>query len=326
LRKSLLMLIAVALLLHLVSQLSIAWARNGLTIVVTFPFLYNDVKALTCGGDAVISLVKPGVDPHEYQLTPSDVNVIKEADLIISTGHAPFEVRIRDLVSSEQVRGKLVELPSIEGVTVLKHPQTGAPNYHGIQFYPQNYALLIETIKSAMEVLRPECVEVYEANAEKLLQDLSIINFTVNRPGKLLAVVDLPVLQYVATWLGLDVRRVLIKEEGVPITPQDYIEIERLLSLTKGAVVMVVRGSTAEEKLEDLAKRYGALFIALPNPLAYNGTLDYLKTVAQVVSNMSLATEPSSVKGFSISAALIIGVVIVVILIVSAVLYTWSRR
>ncbi|MEM3892849.1 MAG: hypothetical protein QXR12_02735, partial [Thermofilum sp.] len=49
---------------------------GGLRIAVTFPSLYEDVKALLCEGDTVVSIAPPGVDPHEYQLSPKDVELL----------------------------------------------------------------------------------------------------------------------------------------------------------------------------------------------------------------------------------------------------------
>jgi len=326
-KRLLTILFVVAVLgLQIAPYASVAGSGEGLTIVVTFPFLYNDVGALACEGDAVVNLVKPGIDPHEYQLTPSDIDLIKRADLIVSTGHTPFEIKIRELASSGQIRARLVELPSIEGVVLLRHPRTGALNYHGIQLYPQNYALLIKAIESTLEALRPECAEVYKANAEKMLQELSNLNSTVKKFSKLLAVVDLPPLQYIAAWLGLEVKHILVVEEGVPIMPQDYMEVEELLASAKHVIVMATKEGVAEAKLRSMSREHGVAFISLPNPLLYNGTLDYLRVTAQIVNNVSLATGSPQTKGFSISTSMLVGVAVLLAVIVVIVLYTWLRR
>jgi len=326
-RRALVVLFTVVLLLlQIAVYIPVASSGNGLTIVVTFPFLYEDIDELVCKGDAVVNLVKPGMDPHEYSLTPSDIDLIKRADLIISTGHAPFETRIRELAESGQIHGKLIELPSISGVTILRHPQTNVTNYHGIQFYSRNYELLIEDVEHALEMLRPECASVYRASAEKLLQDLAALNSSVRRFSGWLAVVDLPPLQYVAVWLGLDVKQVLAREEDVPITPQDYTNAESIISSAKHVAVIATIGSAAEDKLRDMARRHGAPFIALPNPLTYNGSLEYLRTVAQIASNVSLATVTQQAGGSSASTPMLVGVVLFVIAVSIIMMYLWFKR
>ena len=65
--------------------------------MVSFPNLAYDVGLLACEDDRIVSLAPAGSDPHEYQLTPEDVELLRRADLIISTGHVPFEARIKEL-------------------------------------------------------------------------------------------------------------------------------------------------------------------------------------------------------------------------------------
>jgi ABC-type Zn uptake system ZnuABC Zn-binding protein ZnuA len=55
--------------------------------VVSFSAILTEI-ARTVGGDAVtvIGLVKPGVDPHEYQPTPGDLKQLAGARLILASG------------------------------------------------------------------------------------------------------------------------------------------------------------------------------------------------------------------------------------------------
>ncbi len=55
--------------------------------VVSFSTILAEV-AQQVGGDAVtvVELVKPGVDPHEYQPTPGDLRQLADAKLILASG------------------------------------------------------------------------------------------------------------------------------------------------------------------------------------------------------------------------------------------------
>ena len=108
------------------SLAALAEGGHGLLIVVSFPNLAYDVELLACEDDTVISLAPPGMDPHDYQLTPSDVELLRRADLVISTAHAPFEVDIRRLVEEGRLSTVLVELPHVPGVRLLVNPITSA--------------------------------------------------------------------------------------------------------------------------------------------------------------------------------------------------------
>src|SRR5690242_8594992 len=59
---------------------------NKLRALTTIFPLYDFAREV--GGDAVEvrNLLPPGVDPHEYALSPSDVSLVAHADLLIANG------------------------------------------------------------------------------------------------------------------------------------------------------------------------------------------------------------------------------------------------
>jgi len=72
-------------------------SEDQVVVVVTFSYLKPDVERLLCNG-VVYAIAQVGVDPHEYQLKPSDIDVLKNADIIVSTAHTHFELDIREHV------------------------------------------------------------------------------------------------------------------------------------------------------------------------------------------------------------------------------------
>ncbi|MDK6028944.1 zinc ABC transporter substrate-binding protein [Ignisphaera sp. 4213-co] len=305
---------AIAIAPHTVAENS-----NGLTIVVTFPFLYNDIKMLVCQGDTVISLVKPGIDPHEYQLTPSDVDVLRKADLIVSTAHTAFEMQIENLVKSGEVKAKLVEIPRIPNITFLIHPQTGKVNYHGLLLYPKNYVSFIIYLESVLKNMRRSCADVYRRNMDSVLTELRKLDNSTRKLTGFLAIIDVPKIQYVVKWLELNISYILLKDEETPITPQDYQNIEIILKTNRDVVVIGTQGSSACDKLRELANAYGKPFLAFPNPLIYNGSLDYLKSVSQIVNSYNITfshTKSEGDKNFVVITTTALAVAILVIILV----------
>ncbi|MEM1703052.1 MAG: zinc ABC transporter substrate-binding protein, partial [Zestosphaera sp.] len=124
----------VGLLLILVSFLNplISYSSNstGITIVVTFPNLADDVNLIMCDSDRVYSLLPPSIDPHDYSLTPADVKLLEQADLIISTAHTHFELRISELRDQGVIKAVVIEIPKVSGIKLLQNPSTGLPNLH----------------------------------------------------------------------------------------------------------------------------------------------------------------------------------------------------
>ena len=72
-------------------------------------------------------------------MTLGDVAKLREADVIVSTTHAPFETQIVEMVKSGEIKARLVEILRIKGIKILKNPAISTPNYHWPIYDPSNY-------------------------------------------------------------------------------------------------------------------------------------------------------------------------------------------
>ncbi len=257
---------------------------SGLKIVVTFYNLIYDVKPLLCSGDQVEALVPPGVDPHSYQLSPADVEKVKRADLVISTGHAPFEVKLRNLVP----RDRLVEIPRIEGIKLLRNPDTGQPNYHMPIYDPHNYIVFIDYVAHRLAELRPSCSSHYLSAAEKIKESVMSL---IRRAPRLDvdAVGSLPPVQYPVEWLGIRVKLLLSPEEGVPPTPGILEEAKRMLREGAVAVVMMRGGEPAtpvDARLMSMARELGAPVLRVPAPFLPGSIPSKLRVVVEEAAGL----------------------------------------
>jgi len=90
------------------SMISSAVARADLT-VASLSTITTDI-AKNVGGDKVkvIPVIKPGIDPHEFQPTPDDVKQIVTADLVLITGKH-LEGYLTKLEESAGGAGKFVD-------------------------------------------------------------------------------------------------------------------------------------------------------------------------------------------------------------------------
>ncbi len=269
---------------------------SGLNIVVTFPNLKEDIK-LIAPNDNVISVAKPGVDPHFYQLTPNDVRMLKNADLIISTAHTPFEIEIRNLVKSGEIKAKLIEIPKIPHIKILKVPGTTIPNYHMPIYDPRNYEIFLKFVADVLERMNPK--GRYTERAMEVCKD---VNEIVSKTKKLnvRAVADIPAVQYAVDWLNISIVRVLVKSPGAPITPNDVIDIEKAMKDVQ--LVVVTDGSTASQTLIRLAREYGKPVLKVPSPIEDKSVLEKLRTISKEVSELR---SPKETPGFESIATLI---------------------
>lgn len=242
--------------------------RKGLLIVVTFPSLEGDVEALACQGDVVESLVPPGIDPHTYSLRPSDMELLREADLIVSTGHTPVELRIRELVASGELKARLLDITELKGVRVYVNPVTGKPNYHSILYDPNNYIIFVETLSEILSDLRPSCAQHYNLTATSIVEGVLEAVKRVPRMD-VTAVADNPIVQYAVEWAGIHIELVLVAEEGLPPTPALVEKARALLSTGNASLVVVVEGKPGKASLTlaQMAREYGVKVLEVPSPI-----------------------------------------------------------
>jgi len=242
--------------------------RKGLLIVVTFPSLEGDVEALACQGDVVESLVPPGIDPHTYSLRPSDMELLREADLIVSTGHIPIELRIRELVASGELKARLLDITELKGVRVCVNPVTGKPNYHSILYDPNNYIIFVETLSEILSDLRPSCAQHYNLTATSIVEGVLEAVKRVPRMD-VTAVADNPIVQYAVEWAGIHIELVLVAEEGLPPTPALVEKARALLSTGNASLVVVVEGKPGKASLTlaQMAREYGVKVLEVPSPI-----------------------------------------------------------
>ena len=287
--------VALAALLVLLT-LTPTHAGSGCYVVVTFSNLVYDVEPLLCEGDVVEYLAPPGVDPHNYQLSPSDVEKLRRADLVVSTAHAPFEVVVKDLIRRGELRALLVEIPEIPGVKILSNPVLGTPNYHMPIYDPVNYVEFITYLANTLSTLRPECSKHYRDAAARVASEVREL---VDRAPKLsvVAAADTPLAQYAVTWLGVDVKYLVIREHGAPASPSDVSRIREAVRSGKVRLAVVAKPprSKASEMLKGIAGEAGIPVIYVPQPFQEGSIIDKLRDVlTQALSIAGELEEPTS--------------------------------
>ncbi len=281
-------LVSLTLAVLLLVLAALVASAKPLVIVVTFPSLVPDVKSLVCSDDKVLSIVPRGVDPHRYQLRPGDVDVLKKANIIISTGHAPFEARIEELVEQGMIHAKLIVIWRVPGIRLLDNPVTRKPNLHMPIYDPRNYLVFMEYLERVLATLRPECSRVYASNLENIAKKLR--ELIKNAPQlNVDAVADMPVVMYAVDWLGIHVKSLIVPEPGLPTTPELYRRAEELLARGAYAVVMTPSKAKASVDLLEMAERYKAPVIYVPSPLEYKPIPEKLEYIVEQVENASLA-------------------------------------
>lgn len=261
--------------------------ENNLFIVVSFPNLINDIKQLIREGDRVVSIAPQGTDPHEYSLTPKNINDLEKADLIVTLAHAPFERKIHSLYIEGKIKGVLIEIPYIPGIIVRENPATHKPNYHMVIYDPFNYIIFIKHIAYKLGELNPSHMEYYLERMKKVIENITSIIAETPQVSKI-AVADTPVTVYAVEWMGINVKYLLIKEHDVQITPQDILNIENAMrnKTIQIAIVTSPAVSPASRKLLELAEKYSIPVLYVPSPLAPEPITSKLTRLSREVAGL----------------------------------------
>jgi zinc/manganese transport system substrate-binding protein len=273
-------------------------------IVVTFP-AYDIVLKEAFPNADVILLTKGVSDPHEYQLTPQDLQMLKaltERDVIISSMHAPFELKIAEMAKSGEIKAKLIYLTKIQwyltwdGELVKgaehdhgehdhgKHDHGahkhdyGGLNLHDHGVFPPNVFILIEEVSKATG-LKPD---------QNFIQKLKQLNATYANKFSGKAIAITPAAQYVLYWLGYRDITLFIKEPGVPPSPAD---LEKALQYAKEgapAFAVAVRGETL--RIVDNFRNKMNELGAQPKIITADFSKSYLSTLEDLAKEIAAAT------------------------------------
>ena len=159
-----------------------AMAQDRLSIVATTGMIADAARAV--GGDLadVMALMGPGVDPHAYRQTRSDIVAMAQADLVLWNG----------LYLEAQLEDFLLELAETRPVVALAEaiPQTqliGSEDYEGrfdphVWMNPNLWSRVVLATRDAMSAAAPDHAATFGANAAAHLAeiaDLAVYSQTV---------------------------------------------------------------------------------------------------------------------------------------------------
>jgi len=137
------------------------------------------------GGDRinVVALVKPGMDPHEYEPKPADLKQMSESKLVLASG-LHMEGYLAKLKESTGVKGELVEVGN--GMPTLEMPHDhdahdgGDHHHHGDQDPHwwqsiENMQRAVKIVRDAFIKLSPEGKADFSKNADAYLDKLGAL-------------------------------------------------------------------------------------------------------------------------------------------------------
>jgi zinc/manganese transport system substrate-binding protein len=146
---------------------SAAEAGAGPLRVVTLTTVLTEIAREVGGGEVeVTGLVQPGVDPHTFNPSPSDIRLVVDADLVLASG-LNLESYLDRLVASVGPKVNVVAVGDAVPV-VLSIPKAGGAGerdphwWHSID----DMRFAADLIRADLSRLRPGSREIFARNAE----------------------------------------------------------------------------------------------------------------------------------------------------------------
>ena len=151
-----------------------AESTDRLKVVATTTMLTDLVNEI--GGDAVEveGLMGPGIDPHGYQPTPSDVMKLSEADIVAYNG-LNLEGKLGDVFEKlmEQNKTLFVLEEALPKTQLIQEEDSSATIDPHIWFSVTNWQLAADYITRELSKHNPDYKSVFEANNEQYQAELA---------------------------------------------------------------------------------------------------------------------------------------------------------
>jgi ABC-type Zn uptake system ZnuABC Zn-binding protein ZnuA len=147
----------------------------GLRVVATTTQVADLVAHVGAERVDVVTLLKPGIDPHDYEPSPADVEAIAHAELVVKNG-VGLESWLDDTIESSGFDGPVVD--ASQGVRLRQ--VGGEPDPH-IWQNPRNAMVMAANIERGLAGVEPARAGAFQANLAAYTRQLEALDAEVQR-------------------------------------------------------------------------------------------------------------------------------------------------
>ena len=175
----------------------------------------------------VITLVPPGASPHTYELTPSQVEQVAMAHLLVLNG-VGLEYWADKLAQSAD-NPNLIVVDTSQGIEVLAGTAGGPGGNPHIWLDPENAIVQVGHIRDALIRADPTHADDYRANAERYIAELQALDQEIANEVATWSnrqfIAFHPAWVYFARRYGLVQAAVIEESPGREPSPADMMQI-----------------------------------------------------------------------------------------------------
>jgi len=146
---------------------------DGSSIAVVASFYPLAEAAQRVGGDAVQvdNLTPPGVEPHDFELSPDQIESIASADLVLYMGQG-FQPAVEDAVDSI-AEGETVDV--LSSMLLIEGSEGEGVDPH-VWLSPILMRDLVRTVADSLGAIDPNRAAIFDANARRFEQALTSLD------------------------------------------------------------------------------------------------------------------------------------------------------
>jgi manganese/zinc/iron transport system substrate-binding protein len=152
-----------------------ARASVPLTVVATTGMIADAARAVAGDAATVTALMGPGVDPHAWRQTRTDIVALTGSDLILWNGlylEAQVEGLLMDLAARKPVVAVAEAVPVDRRLGDPAYPDRFDPH---VWMDPDLWAITVGAVRDALIAARPEAEAAFRANADAHLAEVAAL-------------------------------------------------------------------------------------------------------------------------------------------------------
>jgi zinc transport system substrate-binding protein len=240
-------------------------ADDGLVVVASFYALAEAAERVGGSVAEVVNLTPPGVEPHDLELAPDDLELLLEADVVLYVGGG-FQPAVEDGI--DDVSGRAVDV--LEGLETL--PPTEADELTAdphVWLDPLRYADIVERVVGVLADVAPDDAAAFRSHADEVVADLEALDAEfrdrLSDCERRTVVVNHAAFGYLADAYGLEQHPISGIAPEAEVDPARLAELRELV-LSEGVTTIFTEELASPEVAQTLASE-AEVATAVLNPL-----------------------------------------------------------